>query len=423
MAKIFISYARKDAGEIADELADQLRAKDHEVFLDVQSIRAGARWRSELSRRIKWSDLIVVLVTEGSNASDYVYQEIREAEQHGKTIVPVKIGDAPLPVHLRGTWQAISLENDNLDAILLEIQSALLHSSGTRTISPIIVVGTVVGMVIIGILAFMLLQNGDDNQNTGVTATNVAIGVTETEILEDTPIHTPTNTPELPTATNTNIPTSTDTPTITLTRTPRPTSTPRPPTNTPTLSPTPTDIPQELMLYEEDFEDGRAQESSTDGNWTVINTEDNHFLRSLVSSNWQYFRFGESNWSNYAIEFDFRFQEGGSLVNHIEFRNNPNGQYVYSFGNTSQGLSISSRASNWSWEDLASFSNFNPNTSEWHNVLVQVYGDNIVVTVDGFQRVDVVDTTFSRGDIAFGVAPRTSADFDNIRVWSLDAGD
>jgi hypothetical protein len=70
MARIFISYARKDAAEIADELADKLRAKEHEVFLDVQSIRAGSRWRSELSRRIKWSDLIVVLVTPASNESD-----------------------------------------------------------------------------------------------------------------------------------------------------------------------------------------------------------------------------------------------------------------------------------------------------------------------------------------------------------------
>lgn len=423
MAKIFISYARKDAGEIADELADQLRAKDHEVFLDVQSIRAGARWRSELSRRIKWSNLIVVLVTEGSNTSDYVYQEIREAEQHGKTIVPVKVGDAPLPVHLRGTWQAISLENDNLDAILLEIQSALLHSSGSRTISPVIVVGTVVGIVIVGILAFMLLQNGDDNQNTGDTS--VVIGVTETEILEDTPINTPrlptsTDTHESPTATNTDIPIPTNTPTVTLTRTPRPTNTPRP---TATLTPTPTDIPQELILFEEDFEDGRAQETSADGNWIIINTEDNYFLRSLVSGNWQYFRFGDSNWTNYAIEFDFRVQEGGSLINHIEFRNNPNGQYIYSFGNTSQGLSISTRVSNWSWEDLASFSNFNPNTLEWHNVLIQVYGDNILVSVDDFQRADVVDTTFSMGDMAFGIAPGTSADFDNIRVWSLDTGD
>jgi len=361
MAKIFISYARRDAGEIADELADQLRAKDHEVFLDVQSIRAGARWRSELSRRIKRSDLIVVLVTEGSNASDYVYQEIREAEKHGKTIVPVKVGDAPLPVHLRGTWQAITPEDDNLDAILLEIQSALLHSSGSRTISPMLGIMGFTIIIIIGILAFILLQSGDDNQNSqSSTETNVAIDVTETEISEETPIgtntpesptetntpepsiatNTLTNTPEPPTATSTDIPAATNTPTVTMTRTPKP------PTNTPTLSPTPTDIPQELILFEEDFEDGRAQETVADGNWIIINTEDNYFLRSLVSGNWQYFRFGESTWTNYAIEFDFRVQEGGSLINHIEFRSNPNGQYVYLFGNTSQGLNISTRARN-----------------------------------------------------------------------------
>jgi hypothetical protein len=39
MARIFISYARADAAQIADELADRLRIFGHEVFLDVHSIK------------------------------------------------------------------------------------------------------------------------------------------------------------------------------------------------------------------------------------------------------------------------------------------------------------------------------------------------------------------------------------------------
>ena len=126
MVRIFISYARKDGLEIAQELANQLRAREHKVFLDLHSMRAGTKWRPELSRRIRWADLVVVVVTEGSNDSDHVYQEVSEAEQNSKTIIPIQVNDTPLPVHLRGTWQAVKLENDNYDAIILEIQSTLI---------------------------------------------------------------------------------------------------------------------------------------------------------------------------------------------------------------------------------------------------------------------------------------------------------
>lgn len=417
MAKIFISYARKDAGEIADELADQLRAKDHEVFLDVQSIRAGARWRSELSRRIKWSNLIIVLVTEGSNESDYVYQEIREAEQHGKTIVPVKVGDAPLPVHLRGTWHAITLQNDNLDAILLEIQSALLHSSGSRTISPVIVVGAVVGTIIVGILAFMLLQNGDDNQNMGDTS--VAIGVTETE----TPINTPTNTPEPPTATDTDLPT----PTITLTRTPRPTSTPRPPTNTPTLSPTPTDIPQELMLYEEDFEDGNAiGTSNITGTWRVTqDSTGNYVYYSGHPEDQSTIFIGSSTWSDYAVSLRFA---------PVEFTGPSFDQFEvcvrcavifnrgYTLKLTSTGSIFWERIGNGAYS-LLTQTNVRFNQGDWNTLYLEVSESAIRTSINGQPISDLFDTTIDSGGIFILVEPGLQILFDDIRVWSLDVAD
>jgi len=95
MARIFISYSRKDGAPIADELADRLRAFDHEVFLDVHSLRAGTRWRLELRRRIAWADLMIVLVTPGSNASEYVRAEIAQAEKISRPILPSRLTTRP----------------------------------------------------------------------------------------------------------------------------------------------------------------------------------------------------------------------------------------------------------------------------------------------------------------------------------------
>jgi len=125
MARIFISYSRKDGSPVADELADRLRAFDHEVFLDVQSIRAGTRWRFELRRRIAWADLMIVLVTPGSNESEYVRGEIAQAEKLNRPILPIQINNTPTPDHLRSEWQFIKLEGNNLDRVLLELERAL----------------------------------------------------------------------------------------------------------------------------------------------------------------------------------------------------------------------------------------------------------------------------------------------------------
>ena len=122
MTKIFISYARKDGSEIARLLASRLRGElNHEVFLDVENI-VGGRWRSQIQQWIDESDLFILLVTPFSNKSDNVFEEVDRAEQQGKLIILVPVGDSELPVYLRSTWQAIRLNDNNLDAVLLQIE-------------------------------------------------------------------------------------------------------------------------------------------------------------------------------------------------------------------------------------------------------------------------------------------------------------
>jgi hypothetical protein len=423
MARIFISYARRDAAEIADELADQLRALEHEVFLDVQSIRAGSRWRSELSRRIKWSDLMVVLVTPGSNESDYVYQEVIEAEQGSKTIIPIRIGDTPLPVHLRGTWQAITFEDGNFHAILLEIQSAMLHSSKPRVGLSMILAGIVAVVAIIVILAIVLLGgNGNDGDIGETPETAIVIGDTDdvTPEITNIPADTPTSTPEPPTATNTDVPTPTNTPTITLTRTPRP------PTNTPTLIPTSTDIPAEAVLYEENFEDTTSIRTvPIGGTWRVTQDEDGNSIY-LGGSDAQdsVFSIGTSAWSNYILEL--RFMPYDSIGSRDQFE-----VCVRCSGAMSRGYNLKfgdTRLGHVFWERnhdafLGEAYGINLLQNEWNTLRIEVDGNTLRVSINNIWISDVFDAVLTNGGIYILISDGLSIAIDDIRVWSLDVDD
>ncbi|MEM6284809.1 MAG: toll/interleukin-1 receptor domain-containing protein, partial [Chloroflexota bacterium] len=111
MARIFISYARKDGAEAANELTNRLYALRHQVFMDVHGIPGGVKWEEELIERAAWCDVMLVIVTPASNESKYVYHEVREAEKNNKLIVPIRIGDVSLPNHLR-SYNAYKLVND-----------------------------------------------------------------------------------------------------------------------------------------------------------------------------------------------------------------------------------------------------------------------------------------------------------------------
>lgn len=267
MACIFISYSREDGSQFADEFADRLRARDHVVFLDTHSIRAGAKWRQELQDWVRRSDIMVVLVTPESNQSDWVYQETEMAKRFHKTVVPIQVDDTALPRDLRGVWQAVQFTADNYDAVLLEIETTLRLLEHTRRRRSLVVgwIGTTTLLVLFAVL--LVIWVTDDGKrdepraivsdtpsytpSTAASTLTLASPVEVSDIAEitsdissltDTSTRTPTFTPSpIPTRTPfpTRTPTATRTPspshTPTATRTPSPSRTPTP-TRTPTLT-------------------------------------------------------------------------------------------------------------------------------------------------------------------------------------------
>lgn len=106
MPLIFISYRRNDSLEVATHLKNKLseRFGDHEVFLDMESIRSGEDWDATIRSQVASCKVLIVLI--GNNwqsqrlqdNSDYVRLEIKVALDNGAFIIPLLVNNAIMPM-------------------------------------------------------------------------------------------------------------------------------------------------------------------------------------------------------------------------------------------------------------------------------------------------------------------------------------
>jgi hypothetical protein len=85
--KIFISYSREDAGDLAGQIRKYLTRFKYEVFTD-DSIRAGDFWDTTIETQISSCDVFVVILTYGALESPYVEREVLHAQREKKRIIP-----------------------------------------------------------------------------------------------------------------------------------------------------------------------------------------------------------------------------------------------------------------------------------------------------------------------------------------------
>src|SRR5580658_6596638 len=94
MADVFVSYARRD-GDFVRTLAEELRARGKEVWVDVEGIRDADRFPDALRGAIQESDAFLFVISPDSVASEFCEIEVQYASELNKRIVPLALRPVP----------------------------------------------------------------------------------------------------------------------------------------------------------------------------------------------------------------------------------------------------------------------------------------------------------------------------------------
>ncbi len=127
MAKVFISYSRKDI-EFAKRLTGKLQESDLDFWVDWEGIPPTVDWWREIEKGIEEADVFIFLISPDSASSKICGQEIDCAIKNGKRLIPLvvrdtKSGEAPEQLgHLN--W-VFFRESDDFDASIQKLLSSI----------------------------------------------------------------------------------------------------------------------------------------------------------------------------------------------------------------------------------------------------------------------------------------------------------
>jgi formylglycine-generating enzyme required for sulfatase activity len=123
MARIFISYSRIDEA-FARQLASQLRSVGADVWLDVEDIPAGMNWSRAIQTGLDESELMLVIISPESMASQDVEEEWQDFRDNRKPIIPLLWRDAKVHYQLRRK-QHIDFKSQSFDKAFTDLYHEL----------------------------------------------------------------------------------------------------------------------------------------------------------------------------------------------------------------------------------------------------------------------------------------------------------
>ena len=102
---VFVSYSHADASLVAP-VVKLLRVNNSFVFQDIDRIRPGKKWRSEIAKALNEAQLVVVFWCSHASQSIEVSNEWKAAIEQEKDVLPLLLDETPLPPEL-GDFQWI----------------------------------------------------------------------------------------------------------------------------------------------------------------------------------------------------------------------------------------------------------------------------------------------------------------------------
>jgi hypothetical protein len=135
MAKIFLSYSRKDRELVLDVL-EHLKVFGHSITVDVESVVPGQNFRKVLSDGLRNSEVFVVFLSENSMTSPPVLSEIGAARAYADEsgellVVPVMLDDSPIPMNLQDIY-VMQGKDVPSQSIAEQINGAIASFEGKR---------------------------------------------------------------------------------------------------------------------------------------------------------------------------------------------------------------------------------------------------------------------------------------------------
>ena len=124
---VFISYSRQDK-ETVYKICDIL--KDHKIpyWIDKTGILSGENYKEVIVDAIQVAKIVLFASSASSNASNNVVKEIGYAAGQNKTIIPIKLDDAPYAKSIAlDIWDTHQIEFKNLEQVKNELITGLAY--------------------------------------------------------------------------------------------------------------------------------------------------------------------------------------------------------------------------------------------------------------------------------------------------------
>jgi hypothetical protein len=128
MATVFISYSRSDAAFVR-RLADHMKAKNIDHWLDMDRIQAGEDWSDAVWVALQKCDAMLLVLSPASMSSKEVANEWKYYHNTGKPIIPVLV-DSNTNIH----YQLVALQYIAFDGTTFEEAALMLEIEISRVV-------------------------------------------------------------------------------------------------------------------------------------------------------------------------------------------------------------------------------------------------------------------------------------------------
>jgi hypothetical protein len=188
-----------------------------------------------------------------------------------------------------------------------------------------------------------------------------------------------------------------------------------------TAPPTPTAVPNEVVVFSEDFEDDSADGFAMQaGPWSIGRDKSNKVLEvKSEPSSASSASFGPADFADGSVDFRFQYVSPGGFS--LRLRDSGGSAYVLQFAPASLTLGYAGPDGVPASLGANGSSPYNFLAGQWYAIHLEARGVQLTATVDTDRlRISASDARLSHGGLTFSVDPNTYMLFDDIRVSSYE---